>query len=857
MPCPKMAKLFPLAALSLAVSNAVAVDVQTIPRGNYYLQSSSDQALVIIRSRQPIDSRFSYQFTGVLNLEGNLIVDKGFFASGILFDDANDPDVDINIKSSGSIQILQGTGATITYGRSAFSNVVNKGQLTNKEGELFAISPNNPNQSTTVIGTFTNDYTGVMEGGAVMRIFEGDMNGDFINNGTVKTAGSAGVSLQLGGMSGSVINNGSWFSNGNILWLNDASTFGGNLINNGDMTSSKGLVRISGTSEFSDDTFASFSGSIVNKSFATMTAETGHAFEFRDSAFAGGIVNEVSAIMRATEEEKALVYVSASSDPDSASENEGKISEGVSNAGFMSAHYIAWNDNPQHYLEVTNASSGLMFGRFLGQINLTNSGLLNTMRGANLTGNFVNEGVLELAVDAEAATTPVMQVSGDVSLGASSTVVVAPIFELYSDDEKLHGEQYKLIGAGTLINSGATVDGTVLMSIDVVDTDDQTLTISLDRRTPEEVASDSESVESLVEAAEKSKSVYDVLANTTSQAQLKKLVRENWINNTHATQQLNLIVQQEATSIPFQRLSTARSFARGVSFGDKPASQGIWMQMLATDASQDSRRNDEGETLTGFDAEANGFSLGYEQGVEKGHYDLTYGAAITAADVKADKQNSIDQNRINNYQLTVYGSYNWNQWYLDGVLNYGRSKHERMRYVEVEGVSQTPIEADFNSNHYGLKLLAGFNQPYWNMMFQPLIGFNYSRIVSEDYKEKDTGGTGLAQAVSSQTYQKVELGAGFEMSRIFKVARGELEPSIRAMAWHDFKGDQIETTSRYLVGSQEFSVKGAEAVKDSYSFSFNLTYRREDNLSFVVGYDRNQKTNYKSDNYYFRLKYDF
>ncbi|MET4696554.1 autotransporter outer membrane beta-barrel domain-containing protein [Endozoicomonas lisbonensis] len=856
MPNKNLAHLFPLAVLSAAVASAHAAKDFDIPEGEYRLTDGSESALVIIRSSYPEGHRFKVPIEGTINLRGSLIMDNGLTASGILFDESPEPDVDVNITPSGKILIKQGLGANIKYGRSTLSNVSNRGYLYNKDSEIIRIAPDNPSLATSVIGVITNETLGIMEGNIALKLYEGDMNGDFINKGIIKTTGSSGISLHLASFYGNIINEGTWTSNGYALQLNDATSFNGNLENSGTITASEGLVRITGDSPTSDDAFANFEGSIINRSFGVMTAETGHAFEFKDMAFVGGIVNEASGSMIAREEDKALVYIGASSDSD-VSANEGKITDGVTNAGLMSGYYLAWNDNLNHTLEVTNQGTGLMTGRFRGNINFYNHGSFFTERGTSLTGDFTHTGVLEFSVDSAASTTPVMDVSGTATLSSASSVVVAPDFELYNDDSRLAGESYQLLRAGTLTNSGANIQGSVLTTVNVVDDSGNTLTVTIDRKKPEEASSGSEATEAVIEAASRSKTLFDLLAGTTSKAQLDKLVQENWVNNSHATQQMNLIVQEEAVSIPLQRLSTARSFSRGVSFGDEQAGKGIWMQVLAAEASQDSRKNKAGHTLSGFDADIDGFSLGLESSLEKGFYDITYGAAFTVAGVKAEKKNSIDDNRLKNYQLSVYGSYTRDQWYLDGVLNYGRSKHERMRYVEHPDVVLSPIEADFNSNHYGLKLLAGFTYPYLNTLFQPVIGFNYSRIVSDDYREKDTGNTRLAQSVSGQTYQKIELGAGLEMSRIYEIAQGTLEPSVRIMGWYDIKGDRVKTDSILIDGGGPLNFEGAKPVRDSYSASFNLTYRRLDNLSIVLGYDRHQKSGYKSNNYTLRMKYDF
>ncbi|UYM18617.1 autotransporter outer membrane beta-barrel domain-containing protein [Endozoicomonas euniceicola] len=324
-------------------------------------------------------------------------------------------------------------------------------------------------------------------------------------------------------------------------------------------------------------------------------------------------------------------------------------------------------------------------------------------------------------------------------------------------------------------------------------------------------------------------------------------------SNTFMSLQMSLIAQQEAESAPLQRLSTSRHFGRGYSYADDFADMGVWGQMLASGTSQDDWKNDEGNALSGFDADAEGFTLGFDRSTIIGHYEITYGAAFTIADVKADKQNSKDYNRLKNRQMNIYGSYTRDEWYLDGVVNYGWSRNDRTRHVG----SEPSGKSEFDSNNYGLKLLAGFNYPYLNTIFQPLLGFNYSRITIDDYRETLTGNVGQAQAVSGQTYQKMELGAGLEMSQIYELPLGDLEPSARIMGWYDMKGDKVKAHSTLTGSGDELSVEAGQPVKSSYSASFNLTYRRLDNLSVIVSYDLNQKSDYRNHSYYLRAEYDF
>lgn len=324
---------------------------------------------------------------------------------------------------------------------------------------------------------------------------------------------------------------------------------------------------------------------------------------------------------------------------------------------------------------------------------------------------------------------------------------------------------------------------------------------------------------------------------------LVNLARESRINSNVSHEATQLVVNGTQGQV-LQRLT-------GKAFGDEPASHGFWIQLLNTESEQDARTNDTDDKLKGYDAQSNGITFGLEQEVG----DYTFGGAFTVATVEVNKKNSNDYSQLNNYQMNFYGSWQSQDWFMHSILNLGYSKHDKNRYID--GFFTTPLTSDFNSQHYGIQWTGGKSWQFGNMLFEPQIGMNYSYIKTGSYKEEDSGGTGLGQEVDGTSSQRMELGAGFGVSQVFQVGKGEIEPSFQFMVWHDVKGEQLETTSRYLLGSQKFTVKGADPEKTSYEASVNLTYRRDDAMRFILGYDHNQKTGFKSDSYYFRMKYDF
>ncbi|MGI9274251.1 MAG: autotransporter outer membrane beta-barrel domain-containing protein [Endozoicomonas sp.] len=347
--------------------------------------------------------------------------------------------------------------------------------------------------------------------------------------------------------------------------------------------------------------------------------------------------------------------------------------------------------------------------------------------------------------------------------------------------------------------------------------------------------------------------IYETVSEIINPEELRKMARGSRINNADTTQQSNVILGSVTVNQISGRMESVRNYGR--SFGDDLSGEGLWMQFLRADASQEDSTNDTGDKIFGFDSDVDGVSFGYERTYDNSAGDVLYGGALTMVSATTSKHESSDASKIKNYQVSFYSSWNNRGWYVDGIFNYGRSQHERQRYVN--GILDTAIEANFDSSHYGLMLLSGKQMQYGSLEWQPIVGFNYTRVDSDGYSEEDPFQSGFAQAVDDQAYQKLELGLGVEISRSFQWRKGTIEPSARLMAWHDFKGEQVETTSRYLFGSQAYTVKGADPVRDSYQASLNLNYRYGNNMAFLLGYERNQKSGYESDNYFFRLKYDF
>ncbi|WP_161787433.1 autotransporter family protein [Endozoicomonas numazuensis] len=339
--------------------------------------------------------------------------------------------------------------------------------------------------------------------------------------------------------------------------------------------------------------------------------------------------------------------------------------------------------------------------------------------------------------------------------------------------------------------------------------------------------------------------LYNLIASIPREeaVSLVKLARESRINGGMALE-VDDIARRKVMRQVSHRL-------RSISFGDSVENRGFWFQLLKSDAHKKDSKNSTDDRILGYELDVSGITLG----LEKEWDEWIYGGAITLVTSDTRKHHSSDSAQANNYQLSLYGSWQHKGWFVDGIANLGFSKHDRTRYID--GFFDTPLKASYDSQIAGFQILTGKSLQWLEYTLEPMLGLNYTYLHSDSYQEEDAGTTSLAQAVESSSIQKIELGAGLLVKRSWTFRCAELEPSLQLMFWHDLKGQKLETTSKYLIGSQSFTTQGADPERNSLEGTLNLDYRKSDTFTLSVGYSRVQKSDYRSDNYYLKFKYDF
>ncbi|WP_265534274.1 autotransporter family protein [Pseudomonas saponiphila] len=331
--------------------------------------------------------------------------------------------------------------------------------------------------------------------------------------------------------------------------------------------------------------------------------------------------------------------------------------------------------------------------------------------------------------------------------------------------------------------------------------------------------------------------VFQRFANAATREELAKLA-ETLIPDVHrgvinaATNSQNLV-----TSAINRRASKARS---GLSSGDVLAEKGVWIQALSSDAEQDSRHG-----IDGYDANTNGIAVGADG---KLNADTTVGLAYSylTSDVKSDLGNKTD---VSGHALTLYGNWARDNFFVDTSLMYGWNENESKRYI-----AGTRAKADYDSEIFGVNALAGYTlQLDKQWLLEPQIGARYANVSMDSYREK---GSSVALNVGSQRYEIGEMGLGARLAAAFDVGVGSLEPEAKLMAWHDFIGDKVGTTSTFVLGGTPFTTRGATPARDSYELGVGANYRVG---AWSVGGTYNYLTSngFDADTFSANVRYDF
>lgn len=286
--------------------------------------------------------------------------------------------------------------------------------------------------------------------------------------------------------------------------------------------------------------------------------------------------------------------------------------------------------------------------------------------------------------------------------------------------------------------------------------------------------------------------------------------------------------------------SARTSGARGMSSGEGFKEAGVWVQTLYSDASQDLRDN-----VAGYNAYSRGIAVGADG---KLNDQVTLGVAYSYLNTDVNGKSG-DKTKVDGHAFTLYGGFEQGNYFVDGSLTYGINDNESKR-----SIASTTAKGDYDSNLFGVNLVGGYTYHVSpSVLVEPRIAARYSLVDIDGYREK---GSSAALKVEDQRFEVAEMGAGLRVAGSFPLGNGTLEPQAQVMAYHDFIGDEVSSTSTFISGTTPFVTSGASAVRNSYEAGVGADYHLGA-VTVGLNYDYVGKSDFDANTVTAKVRYDF
>ena len=283
--------------------------------------------------------------------------------------------------------------------------------------------------------------------------------------------------------------------------------------------------------------------------------------------------------------------------------------------------------------------------------------------------------------------------------------------------------------------------------------------------------------------------------------------------------------------------SFAASRQTGFATGGHGLDKAFWLKPFGSWGKQ-SKTTDKKQTFAGYSTEGYGLALGVDapagDGVRVGvatAYSTTdvtgKGAAKAATDVKS-------------WQVSVYGDYTADDYYVEGQLGYGRSAISTTS--KVVALSRTR-KADYDVNQVTASVGGGVPVSLGGAAFvTPTAGLSWTRIGSASYTTKGLGS--LNQKLSVSATDVVVGSVGAKVHTRIKQDTGTLVPSARVGVSYDFAGDQTIVSGKYTKINRAVKIKGAKVEQFAGTAGLGLTYESP-RWSVGADYDFDARSGYQ------------
>ena len=257
---------------------------------------------------------------------------------------------------------------------------------------------------------------------------------------------------------------------------------------------------------------------------------------------------------------------------------------------------------------------------------------------------------------------------------------------------------------------------------------------------------------------------------------------------------------------------------------------GFWLNMNSYQGDKNVSGRIDGYSVKGFSANF---------GMDKSHGDnFAYGTAfaINRQDIST-KIYGTDY-IVDDYQWSLYGSFNQDQYFATAAVNAGYSSFVSSRTIgeETGYTGDTKAEGDFSAMNIALRMSAGLKFELASVSLQPMIAGELSHLKVNDYEE---AGSPASLGYDDRSVSQAKLGAGLYASSKIILESATLTPSLMAMGWYDYNADDQQINAYVMADpSAAFDPVSVTSSKERYEVRAALDHEMDNGgqIGLAVGY---------------------
>jgi len=238
------------------------------------------------------------------------------------------------------------------------------------------------------------------------------------------------------------------------------------------------------------------------------------------------------------------------------------------------------------------------------------------------------------------------------------------------------------------------------------------------------------------------------------------------------------------------------------------------------------------DIATKYDYHGGGLIVGFDGKMSER---LLLGAAVGYSYTKVDMNDLDEDSKVASYQGSLYGAYNIDPWYVNGLIAYGYNRYDTTRDITFGDISRT-ARADYSGHSLSGYVETGYQITTEAIDIIPMASVQASSLWRNAFTEKDAGALNLD--VEKEHNTSLLSGLGFKLKKEYKTTNGVITPEFRARWLHEF-ADSDYTLNASFTGYpvSTFSVRGDRAQRDSAAVGAGVNWEMNKSFALTLTYD--------------------